>query len=1097
MKCRHCGAELQMGEQFCYRCGNAIEDKPQRHCGYCGAQLEEGASFCFKCGRATLAKRGRGSAPTADAAEKGTEEKARLRVRTEELVWAAQGGDGNSFTELYRLYYPKVFALAKVTVKSEADAEDVLQMTFLKAWDNLDKLKNPAAFSTWIQRITLNQCYSLLRKRHIDVSIDEDDEENEPIQLQSDLMLPEVYAERSDLKARLGKIIRELSAVQQQTITLYYYDELPVENIAWIMDCGVNTVKSRLFLARKSIKTEIEEQERKSGQVFYGVMGLGLVPFGTLFGEQVEAAALSKSAAAALLKGIAAQIGSTAAKEAVAGEAVGHIATREAAKAGVDTAAKVGAKTAVKAVTGAVSKKIMTGIVATVLAVGAVTGGTVAAVHAVNQTKEEAPRESVSTVYASKAPEKPHDDDIVLPHDRTPQLSQTEREAYRAYLELLEREKAGIDNYIWQRGYTLFYDDDYELIPLTDANRSRPVALCDVYGDDLPELIYVGDADEGQWNDRGEYYNDYDATLHIVTYRDGRLITLYEDVWDGWGDSWNSYHMFQISGSKDLYARYANGDLSFWDVIVRFSEDADGRLKESQVCQYYSDDEADMILDGALVREDHYYAEEGHEISKEAYEALLQSLIDSTKSVWMFSILPNTVEPLVQKNGCPAMTADEAITYLKKLLQEEKPEADADTLQSAYGAYKQYLTKNRDAINNFVWQSEDWTDGYEWVWNSEDDPDQNYMVPVEANHGGDLPAPRAVALCDIVGDAIPELICVQVDDISRLNYKTMARLVVLTYRNGTLLTLYDDDWGTLNEYEGSFESQLFAGSGKNKLIAHWGDGMTLYSEDHYSVFTEGPDGLLRKTDYLEEYHLEADGEDDEDVDSYTGTEGEIDPATYAQRLSVLKAQCGDLVAYCGTPAADQITNSRAMTLGTATAWLDMQIGFLADHDLILQRMPTKFWFASGVGAWATELTIQPNGRVIGYYHDADAGSAGNGYDGTLYYSNFVCWIVGLKKINSYTYEFRFADVSYVGGRPGDEEIRKEGRERTLYVFTECYGVVEGWPFELYTDAAPIAKLPEGYVENCEGWAPDLDKNTTLPFYGMYSEEANIWYFSEK
>ena len=70
MKCRNCGAELQMGEQFCYRCGNAIEDKPQRHCGYCGAQLEEGASFCFKCGRATLAKRGRGSAPTADAAEK-------------------------------------------------------------------------------------------------------------------------------------------------------------------------------------------------------------------------------------------------------------------------------------------------------------------------------------------------------------------------------------------------------------------------------------------------------------------------------------------------------------------------------------------------------------------------------------------------------------------------------------------------------------------------------------------------------------------------------------------------------------------------------------------------------------------------------------------------------------------------------------------------------------------------------------------------------------------------------------------------------------------------------------------------------------------
>jgi len=90
--------------------------------------------------------------------------------------------------------------------------------------------------------------------------------------------LPSVYAERDDLRVRLGKIIESLSDVQKQTILLFYFDELKVEEIAYVMGCSVGTVKTRLFLARKTIKTEIEEKERVSGEKFYGISGVPLLP---------------------------------------------------------------------------------------------------------------------------------------------------------------------------------------------------------------------------------------------------------------------------------------------------------------------------------------------------------------------------------------------------------------------------------------------------------------------------------------------------------------------------------------------------------------------------------------------------------------------------------------------------------------------------------------------------------------------------------------------------------------------------------------------------------------------------------------------------
>lgn len=199
-----------------------------------------------------------------------------ITMTDQALVFAARNGNAKCFEELYKRYYDKIYALARGTVKNDADAEDVLQSTFIKAWQSLRSLEDPAAFNTWLQHITLNECYSLMRKSRPTLSMEEEGENGEMLQLESDLMLPQEYAERSDLSQRLGKIVGELSDVQRETILLYYYEEMSVEEIAQAMDCSAGTVKSRLFLARKAIKTEIEEQERKTGQKFYSVVPVPL-----------------------------------------------------------------------------------------------------------------------------------------------------------------------------------------------------------------------------------------------------------------------------------------------------------------------------------------------------------------------------------------------------------------------------------------------------------------------------------------------------------------------------------------------------------------------------------------------------------------------------------------------------------------------------------------------------------------------------------------------------------------------------------------------------------------------------------------------------
>ena len=209
------------------------------------------------------------------------------------LVNSAKSGNTQAFEELYTRFYGNIFALARMTVKNDSDAEDILQQAFLSAWRNLHDLTSPEAFSTWLQKITLNLCYALMRRKSITILMDAENETEDFSEDISDEFLPAVYSERDDLRIRLGKIIDSLSEVQKQTIVLFCFNEQKVEEIAYIMECNVGTVKSRLILARKAVRAEVEEEEQKSGEKFCGITGIPMLSLGEMLCRHLESQLLT------------------------------------------------------------------------------------------------------------------------------------------------------------------------------------------------------------------------------------------------------------------------------------------------------------------------------------------------------------------------------------------------------------------------------------------------------------------------------------------------------------------------------------------------------------------------------------------------------------------------------------------------------------------------------------------------------------------------------------------------------------------------------------------------------------------------------------
>jgi len=183
------------------------------------------------------------------------------------LVTAAQAGDLSAFEQLMRRYEPKIFRLAQQVTGSEADAEDVLQETFLKAFSKLDQFQHNARFYTWLVRIALNESFMKLRKRRNNVvSLDQEIDTGEdtiPRDVADWHPDPEQQYARSELQEILSRAIASLSLPYRTVFQLRDVEGLSTEETADVLQISVPAVKSRLLRARLQLREKLARFFRK------------------------------------------------------------------------------------------------------------------------------------------------------------------------------------------------------------------------------------------------------------------------------------------------------------------------------------------------------------------------------------------------------------------------------------------------------------------------------------------------------------------------------------------------------------------------------------------------------------------------------------------------------------------------------------------------------------------------------------------------------------------------------------------------------------------------------------------------------------------
>jgi RNA polymerase sigma-70 factor (ECF subfamily) len=171
-----------------------------------------------------------------------------LEASDEILIGRIAGGDRLAMQALYARHHVKVFRFVLRLVRNEASAQDLISEVFLDVWRQAARFEGRSAVSTWILAIARFKALSSVRRRK-EAQLDE--EEAEAIEDEADT--PEVALQKKDTGEVLRQCLAKLSPDHREIIDLVYYHEKSVEEVAEIVDIPENTVKTRMFYARKKL----------------------------------------------------------------------------------------------------------------------------------------------------------------------------------------------------------------------------------------------------------------------------------------------------------------------------------------------------------------------------------------------------------------------------------------------------------------------------------------------------------------------------------------------------------------------------------------------------------------------------------------------------------------------------------------------------------------------------------------------------------------------------------------------------------------------------------------------------------------------------
>jgi len=181
-----------------------------------------------------------------------------------ELVRSAKRGDLGAFEMLVERYQRRATAVSYRLLSNREDAMDVVQDSFLKAFDKLDTLSQPGRFGPWLMRIVSNLSLNFRRSRALrktDTLDNPDDDLAHGRDSRPDPSMPEPSEQVSakEVAKLLDRAIRRLPEMQRQALVLFSIEKLPQKEIAGMLGCSVEAVKWHVFSARKKLKEQFKD----------------------------------------------------------------------------------------------------------------------------------------------------------------------------------------------------------------------------------------------------------------------------------------------------------------------------------------------------------------------------------------------------------------------------------------------------------------------------------------------------------------------------------------------------------------------------------------------------------------------------------------------------------------------------------------------------------------------------------------------------------------------------------------------------------------------------------------------------------------------
>lgn len=168
------------------------------------------------------------------------------------------GGNSNAFAVIVDRYKDLIFSLALKMVKNREEAEEVAQDTFIKIFNSLDKFKGESKFSTWIYKVTYNTCLDRIKRNKKDEgNITIDDFSEHLFKTMENALSKMVEEER---KKSIQDCLNLLPSEEGFLLTLFYFEDQSLEEIAKIMNITANNVKVKLYRSRQKLASILKEK---------------------------------------------------------------------------------------------------------------------------------------------------------------------------------------------------------------------------------------------------------------------------------------------------------------------------------------------------------------------------------------------------------------------------------------------------------------------------------------------------------------------------------------------------------------------------------------------------------------------------------------------------------------------------------------------------------------------------------------------------------------------------------------------------------------------------------------------------------------------